>query len=187
MGEPVRLAVPQVRDPARESREGRRDRTGVVALLDAAAGGGLGAEDAQPYDRGRPVGVQGLQPKRKAPFAVNDPEFRDLPMPIPMMVSGTLARVVLLANSLEQLMDRDYRQQGYEVLLASVRRRGLTPRGSGWMMCLSFPDDPDWRQSIVPSLVETIEAKMATMDEVHLLVLAIADSADLRPKALGGD
>lgn len=108
-------------------------------------------------------------------------------MPIPIMARATMARTVLLTESLEQLMDRDFRQRGYEALLASVRRRGLIPRGPGWVMCLSFPDDPDWRQSIAPSLVETIEATMATMDEVHLLVLAIADSADLYPSAIDGD
>jgi hypothetical protein len=117
----------------------------------------------------------------------DDDTFVELPMPIPMMACRTEAKVVLVTDSLERLMDRAFRQRGYDALLDSVRRRALVPRGSGWLMCLSFPDDPDWRECVAPSVVVEIEAQMATMREAHVLVVAIADAAELRPLPPLGD
>lgn len=108
-----------------------------------------------------------------------DPVFIDLAMPVPAMAE-TQARVVILADTMDELLSEKTRQQAYATLHAVVTSRGLAARG-GWALCNGMVDDPDWADVIDPAVASKVRAKMETMGEAHLLVFAIAHLDDVTP------
>lgn len=106
------------------------------------------------------------------PFTVLTPD-------VPMQVrSSSPVKVAMVADTVEELLTPDAYTQACRMLYASVRRRGITPKGN-WFIATMPIDWPEWDQHIEPSIAKKIAAKVAEING-HVMVYVLMDTATLQ-------
>lgn len=92
-------------------------------------------------------------------------------------VESSPVRVVFVADTVEELTSSETLEQAASFMLASVKRRGIRPKG---LWCLGYlpADWPLWNDCVGPEAAASAGAKAAEING-HVMVYALFDTAEI--------